>query len=50
MVQIAAVRCGIQHEDRAAHEYADEFGRAVYADGFVMNPLFPVFQLPAGKQ
>jgi len=43
------MKYGIQHEE-AANEYADLFEKAVYPVGFVINPFFPFFQLPAGKQ
>jgi len=32
-VQTAAMRYGIQHEDEAANQYADQFGRMVYPVG-----------------
>lgn len=38
MVKTAAMRYGIQHEDNAANQYADQFGREVYPVGFVINP------------
>ena len=41
VVQTAAMRYGIQHEDEAANQYADQFGREVYPVGFVINPSLP---------
>lgn len=41
VVQTAAMRYGIQLEDEAANQYADQFGRAVYPVGFVINPSLP---------
>ena len=41
VVQTAAMRYGNQHEDEAANQYADQFGRAVYPVGFVINPFLP---------
>ena len=41
VVQTAAMRYGIQHEYEAANHYASQFGRAVYAVGFVINPSLP---------
>lgn len=40
MVQTPAMRYGIQREDKA-NQYADQFGRAVYPVGFVINPSLP---------
>lgn len=40
-MQTAAMRYGIQHEDEAANQYADQFGRVVYPVGFVINPSLP---------
>ena len=39
-MQKAAMRYGIQHEDEAANQYADQFGTAVYPVGFI-NPSLP---------
>ena len=41
VVQTAAMRYGIQHEDEAANQYASHFGRDVYPVGFVINPSLP---------
>ena len=41
VVQTAAMRYGIQHEDEAANQYADQFERAVYPVGFVINLSLP---------
>ena len=41
MLQTAAMRYGIQHEDEAANQYADQFGRDVYPVGFLINPSLP---------
>ena len=41
VVQTATMRYGIQHEDEAASQYADQFGRVVYPVGFAINPSLP---------
>ena len=41
VVQTAAMRFCIQHEDEAAYQYADQFGRVVYPVGFAINPSLP---------
>lgn len=38
VIQTAAMKYGILHEDEAAQLYAREFGRDVYKVGFVINP------------
>ena len=41
MIQTAAMRYGIEHEDEAAQFYSQQFGRETYRVGFVINPSIP---------
>ena len=41
MIQTAAMRYGIEHEDKAAQFYSQQFGRETYRVGFVINPSIP---------
>ena len=43
-MQTAAMRYGIQHEDEAANQYANQFVRVVYLVGFVINPSLPCLE------
>ena len=40
-VQTAAMKYGIEHEEEAAQQYAQQFGRDVFPVGFVINPSLP---------
>ncbi|XP_068728761.1 uncharacterized protein [Montipora capricornis] len=41
VVQTAAMKYGIEHEEEAAQQYVQQFGRNVFPVGFVINPSLP---------
>lgn len=40
-IQTASMKYGIDHEDEAAQQYSQHFGRDVYSVGLVINPSVP---------
>ena len=41
VVQTAAIKYGIEHEEEAAQQYVQQFGRKVFPVGIVTNPSLP---------
>ena len=41
IIQTAAMKYGVAHEDEAAQQYSEKFGRDVYSVGLVINPSLP---------